>query len=157
MQSNQLSNDLLNTIDFDFYQSLQTITDYHQYFLENFNSIMDLPYQNSYHYNHEWSIPTTTTTTTDNHPLYPTPNPPTNCYNIPSCSAAPHPSLPPPHSSSYYSDYYTASNCYPSTIPSCSTPYNTYPAFNHHETNQFAASSSSSSSHSNHVSTSSLE
>ncbi len=99
---------------------------------------MDLPYHNSYHYNHDWSIPSTS----DICPLYPSQNPSTTCYNISSCP-------PPPPSSSYY-DYYTASNCCPSTTSTCSTPYNTYSSFNQHNTNQLGPSS-----HPNSISTSS--
>ncbi len=90
---------------------------------------MDLPYHNSYHYNHEWSLPSTS----DHFPLYPSQNPSTTCYNISSCPA-------PPPSSSYY-DYYTPSDCCPSTIPSCSSHYNTYPSFPQHQTNQIGPSS----------------
>jgi len=71
---------------------------------------MDLPYHNSYQYNHEWPIPSTS----DNYPLYPLQNHSTTCYNTSSC--------PPP--SSYY-DYYT-----PSTTNPCSAHYNTYSSFN---------------------------
>ncbi len=103
---------------------------------------MDLPYHNSYHYNPEWSIPTS-----DTFPLYPSQNPATSCYNISSCPPPPPP--PPPASSSYY-DYYTATNCCPSTTPICSNHYNTYSSFNQHNTHQLGPSS-----HSNSISTSS--
>ncbi|CAF1445719.1 unnamed protein product [Adineta steineri] len=87
---------------------------------------MDLSYQNSYHYNHEWPLPSTS----DTFPLYPSQNHSTTCYNISSCPPPP----PPPSSSSYY-DYYTPSNCYPSaTANTCSTHYNTYPSFTQHTT-----------------------
>ncbi len=91
---------------------------------------MDLPYHNSYHHSHEWSIPSTS----DNFPLYPSQNHSTTCYNISSCPA------PPPQSSSYY-DYYTPSNCCPSTTNTCSTNYNTYSSFSQHNTNPIGPTS----------------
>ncbi len=94
---------------------------------------MDLPYHNSYHHSHEWSIPSTS----DNFPLYPSQNHSTTCYNISSCPAPP---PPPPQSSSYY-DYYTPSNCCPSTMNTCSTNYNTYSSFSQHNTNPIGPTS----------------
>ncbi|UJR26353.1 hypothetical protein I4U23_007686 [Adineta vaga] len=82
---------------------------------------MDLPYHNAYqHYNHEWSIPSTS----DNFSLYPSQTHATNSYNISSCPAPPSSTS----SSSYY-DYYTASNCYPSTANTCQTHFNNYSPF----------------------------
>lgn len=103
---------------------------------------MDLPYHNSYHYNHEWSMPSTS----ENFSLYPT----TNCYNTSSCHAPP----PPPPSavpSTTYYDYYTSSNCCPSTINTCSNQYNTYSSFNQHNINPINCPSQS---NSNSISTS---
>ncbi|CAF0751380.1 unnamed protein product [Adineta ricciae] len=77
---------------------------------------MDIPCQTPYPYNHEWPIPSTSETFS----LYPSPAHTTNCYTIPSCPAPP--------SSSYY-DYYTPSNCYPSTANTCQSHYNTYAPF----------------------------
>jgi hypothetical protein len=96
---------------------------------------MDLPYHNSYHYTQEWSIPSTS----DNFPVYPSQNHSTTCYNISSCPA-PAPAPAPP-SSSYY-DYYTPSNCCPSTTNTCSNHYNTYSSFNQHNINQIGPSNS---------------
>ena len=83
------------------------------------NQFMDLPYHNTYHYNHEWSVPSSS----DHFPIYPPQNSSTTCCTISSCPA--------PTPSSYY-DYYTPSNCCPSstTTGTYSTPYNTYASFN---------------------------
>ncbi|CAF0987635.1 unnamed protein product [Rotaria sordida] len=102
---------------------------------------MDLPYHNSYHYNHEWPM----SSTSDRCPLYTSQNHSTTCYNI-------NTSCPPPthSSSSSYYDYYTPSNCCPSTSNTYSTHYNTYSSFNQHNTNQIGPSS-----HTNSISTTS--
>jgi hypothetical protein len=79
---------------------------------------MDLPYHNSYHYNHDWSTPSAS----DTFPSYSS----QNHYPISSC--------PPPSSSSSYYDYYS-----PSTTNTC---YNTYSSFNpQHDTHQIGSSS----------------
>ena len=90
---------------------------------------MDVPYHNSYAYNHEWTIPSTS----DTFSSYSSQNHSTSCYPISSCPL-------PPSSSSYY-DYYSSSNCCPSTANTCSTHYNTYSSFSqHNNTNQIGPS-----------------